>query len=145
MPNHPVSPSARSGQLGPVASIRDHLFRWRLVELKSLSLSRSATVRRKPRRRDLTLIALTPRPHCGILTLPASNPPGAMRSTLAVVGLSRDEIFARMKAFSANDIDWRRGRSPLYVFKANDEIADPDCHFRRFCWLGGGGVGHVSI
>lgn len=45
-----------------------------------------------------------------------------MRSTLAVVGLSRDEIFARMKAFSANDIDWRRGRSPLYVFKANDEI-----------------------
>ena len=28
-----------------------------------------------------------------------------------------------MKAFSAGDIDWRSGRSPLYVFKANDEIA----------------------
>jgi len=28
-----------------------------------------------------------------------------------------------MKAFSARDIDWRRGRSPLYVFKANDQIA----------------------
>jgi glutamate/tyrosine decarboxylase-like PLP-dependent enzyme len=38
-------------------------------------------------------------------------------------GLSRDEIFARMRALSAGDIDWRRGRSPLYVFKANDEIA----------------------
>jgi sphinganine-1-phosphate aldolase len=46
-----------------------------------------------------------------------------MRSTLPAVGLSRDEIFARMKDFSANDIDWRRGRAPLYVFKANDEIA----------------------
>jgi sphinganine-1-phosphate aldolase len=46
-----------------------------------------------------------------------------MRSTLPTVGLSRDEIFAHMKALSAGDIDWRRGRVPLYVFKANDEIA----------------------
>ena len=46
-----------------------------------------------------------------------------MRSVLPAVGLSRDEIFARMKAFSAGDIDWRRGRVPLYVFKANDEVA----------------------
>ena len=42
---------------------------------------------------------------------------------LPAKGLSRDEIFARMRALSAGDIDWRRGRSPLYVFKANDEIA----------------------
>ncbi len=28
-----------------------------------------------------------------------------------------------MKALSADDVDWRRGRVPLYVFKANDEIA----------------------
>ena len=28
-----------------------------------------------------------------------------------------------MKALSAGDIDWRRGRVPLYVFKASDEIA----------------------
>src|SRR5260221_4463141 len=46
-----------------------------------------------------------------------------MRTTLPAVGLSRDEIFARMNALSASDIDWRRGRVPLYVFKANDEIA----------------------
>jgi sphinganine-1-phosphate aldolase len=46
-----------------------------------------------------------------------------MRSALPAVGISRDEIFARMKALSVDDIDWRRGRSPLYVFKANDGIA----------------------
>lgn len=46
-----------------------------------------------------------------------------MRSALPAAGLSRAEIFARMKALSADDIDWRRGRVPLYVFKANDEIA----------------------
>jgi glutamate/tyrosine decarboxylase-like PLP-dependent enzyme len=45
------------------------------------------------------------------------------RIALPTVGLSRSEIFARMKAFSADDIDWRRGRVPLYVFKANDDIA----------------------
>ncbi len=46
-----------------------------------------------------------------------------MRTQLPIVGISRDEIFSRMKAFSAGDIDWRRGRVPLYVFKASDEIA----------------------
>ena len=46
-----------------------------------------------------------------------------MRSSLPTIGLSRDEIFERMKALSAYDIEWRRGRVPLYVFKANDEIA----------------------
>jgi len=46
-----------------------------------------------------------------------------MRSALPAVGISRGEVFARMKAFAADDIDWRRGRVPLYVFKANDEIA----------------------
>ena len=28
-----------------------------------------------------------------------------------------------MRALAADDIDWRRGRVPLYVFKANDDIA----------------------
>ena len=46
-----------------------------------------------------------------------------MRTQLPIVGIPRDEIFSRMKALSAGDIDWRRGRVPLYVFKANDEIA----------------------
>jgi len=47
----------------------------------------------------------------------------SVRSALPSVGLSRAEIFARMKTLSAGDIDWRRGRVPLYVFKASDEIA----------------------
>ncbi|HEX8013073.1 MAG TPA: aminotransferase class V-fold PLP-dependent enzyme [Casimicrobiaceae bacterium] len=46
-----------------------------------------------------------------------------MRPALPAAGLSRAEIFARMKALAAGDVDWRRGRVPLYVFKANDEIA----------------------
>src|SRR5689334_14862804 len=46
-----------------------------------------------------------------------------MRSALPPIGLPSAEIFARMKALSAGDIDWRHGRVPLYVFKANDEIA----------------------
>jgi sphinganine-1-phosphate aldolase len=45
------------------------------------------------------------------------------RSSLPAVGLAREEIFARMKQYAASDIDWRHGRVPLYVFKANDEIA----------------------
>ena len=46
-----------------------------------------------------------------------------MRSALPAAGMARPELFARMKAFAADDIDWRRGRVPLYVFKANDDIA----------------------
>jgi sphinganine-1-phosphate aldolase len=46
-----------------------------------------------------------------------------MRSALPPVGLPSAEIFARMKALSAGDIDWRHGRVPLYVFKASEEIA----------------------
>jgi glutamate/tyrosine decarboxylase-like PLP-dependent enzyme len=44
-------------------------------------------------------------------------------SGLPAKGLAREEIFERMRALSAGDIDWRRGRSPLYVFRASDEIA----------------------
>jgi sphinganine-1-phosphate aldolase len=46
-----------------------------------------------------------------------------MRDALPAVGLARDEIFARMEAYAAGDVDWRRGRVPLYVFKASDDIA----------------------
>jgi glutamate/tyrosine decarboxylase-like PLP-dependent enzyme len=45
-------------------------------------------------------------------------------STLPAFGLSRDEIFARLSDYSAGDVDWRRGRVPLYVFKANDAVAE---------------------
>src|SRR5512138_1716586 len=43
--------------------------------------------------------------------------------SLPPTGLPRDEIFRRMHEMSAGDIDWRRGRTPLYVFKANDDVA----------------------
>ena len=46
-----------------------------------------------------------------------------MRCSLPPIGLGREEIFTRMKGFAAGDIDWRRGRVPLYVFKASDDIA----------------------
>ena len=44
-----------------------------------------------------------------------------MRATLPAAGLSREVIFRRMRELSADDVDWRRGRSPLYVFKGDDE------------------------
>lgn len=46
-----------------------------------------------------------------------------MRYSLPSDGHSREEIFARMTAYASGDLDWRRGRVPLYVFKANDSIA----------------------
>ena len=46
-----------------------------------------------------------------------------MRAALPETGLPREEIFARMDAYCADDVDWRRGRVPLYVFKASDEIS----------------------
>ena len=64
-----------------------------------------------------------------------------MRATLPPRGLPRDEIFARMRAMSAQDIDWRHGRTPLYVFKATDEIAalGRDAYFEFFTENGLGG------
>jgi glutamate/tyrosine decarboxylase-like PLP-dependent enzyme len=64
-----------------------------------------------------------------------------MRATLPPLGLPRDEIFARMRAMSAQDIDWRHGRTPLYVFKATDEIAalGRDAFFEFFTENGLGG------
>jgi sphinganine-1-phosphate aldolase len=46
-----------------------------------------------------------------------------------------------MKAYAADDVDWRRGRVPLYVFKANDEIAaiGRDAFFEFFTENGLGG------
>jgi glutamate/tyrosine decarboxylase-like PLP-dependent enzyme len=46
-----------------------------------------------------------------------------MRSELPAQGWTRDAIFRRMRELSAGDVDWRRGRTPLYVFKATDEVA----------------------
>lgn len=46
-----------------------------------------------------------------------------MRPELPAAGWTRDDIFRRMRALAAGDIDWRSGRTPLYVFKATDEVA----------------------
>jgi len=46
-----------------------------------------------------------------------------MRSSLPASGMARADIFRCMREYSARDVDWRRGRTPLYVFKADDEVA----------------------
>jgi glutamate/tyrosine decarboxylase-like PLP-dependent enzyme len=57
-----------------------------------------------------------------------------MRNALPTTGLARDEILARMEAYAGGDIDWRRGRVPLYVFKANEDIGElgREAYFRFF-------------
>jgi sphinganine-1-phosphate aldolase len=64
-----------------------------------------------------------------------------MRPELPALGWSRDDIFRRMRELSAGDVDWRRGRTPLYVFKATDEIAaiGRDAFFEFFTENGLGG------
>ncbi len=64
-----------------------------------------------------------------------------MRSALPAVGLSRAEIFDRLEAYAADAVDWRNGRVPLYVFKADDEIAalGRDAFVRFFSENGLGG------
>jgi sphinganine-1-phosphate aldolase len=64
-----------------------------------------------------------------------------MRSELPPTGWSRDDVFRAMRELSAGDIDWRRGRTPLYVFKATDEIAaiGRDAFFEFFTENGLGG------
>jgi sphinganine-1-phosphate aldolase len=39
-------------------------------------------------------------------------------------GLPWEDIEKALHAYRREDIDWRRGRAPLYVFYANDEIAE---------------------
>jgi glutamate/tyrosine decarboxylase-like PLP-dependent enzyme len=46
-----------------------------------------------------------------------------MRKTLPEAGIERKAIFERMAEMSAQDIDWRRGRAPLYVFKGDEQAS----------------------
>ena len=64
-----------------------------------------------------------------------------MRPELPPTGWSRDDIFRGMRELSAGDVDWRRGRTPLYVFKATDEITaiGRDAFFEFFTENGLGG------
>ena len=39
-------------------------------------------------------------------------------------GRPRAEVMAQLKGMSAGDADWKRGRVPLYVFKATEEAAE---------------------
>ena len=36
-------------------------------------------------------------------------------------GWSRDQVMASLKDYKKDDIDWRHGRAPMYVFYADDE------------------------
>lgn len=47
-----------------------------------------------------------------------------MKMTLPKSGLPRSELRAKWEGYRANDIDWRRGRAPLYVFYAGEDVLD---------------------
>lgn len=57
-----------------------------------------------------------------------------MRKTLPDRGRSRDQIFSDMREMKSRDVDWQHGRTPLYVFKASDEIYEVgrDAYFEFF-------------
>ncbi|MSP89807.1 MAG: aspartate aminotransferase family protein [Alphaproteobacteria bacterium] len=45
-----------------------------------------------------------------------------MRTKLPAQGRARGSVFDQMREMAAGDADWRNGRVPLYVFKANEEV-----------------------
>ena len=45
-----------------------------------------------------------------------------MAARLPELGRSGDEVLAELREMKGLDADWRHGRVPLYVFKANDEV-----------------------
>lgn len=47
-----------------------------------------------------------------------------MRKRLPETGRTHDVILAEMREMKGGDIDWQRGRAPLFVFKATDELHD---------------------
>jgi glutamate/tyrosine decarboxylase-like PLP-dependent enzyme len=57
-------------------------------------------------------------------------------------GWSRDRVMASLRSFKEDDIDWRHGRAPLYVFYADDEhhelLKDAYCEYFSENVLGAG-------
>jgi glutamate/tyrosine decarboxylase-like PLP-dependent enzyme len=47
-----------------------------------------------------------------------------MRKTLPTKGTPKEEILAELREMKSGDADWRGGRSPMYIFKATDELSD---------------------
>jgi sphinganine-1-phosphate aldolase len=45
-----------------------------------------------------------------------------MRIPFPKNGRSQDEILAAMRSLKSGDIDWKRGRAPLYVFDAGEDV-----------------------
>ncbi|MBM3596620.1 MAG: aspartate aminotransferase family protein [Alphaproteobacteria bacterium] len=45
-----------------------------------------------------------------------------MRTKLPEQGRGRQAVFDQMRDMAKSDADWRHGRVPLYVFKANDDV-----------------------
>lgn len=44
-----------------------------------------------------------------------------MRKSMPETGRSQDEVLAQLRSMKENDIDWKRGRAPLYVFDAGED------------------------
>ena len=57
-----------------------------------------------------------------------------MRVSLPATGRTKDSVLAEMREMKAKDIDWQHGRSPLFVFKATDELYEVgrDAYFEFF-------------
>ena len=47
-----------------------------------------------------------------------------MRKQLPAQGRKPKDVLAEMRSFKAEDCDWKSGRAPLFVFKADDELAE---------------------
>ncbi|MBW8637304.1 aminotransferase class V-fold PLP-dependent enzyme [Hoeflea sp. WL0058] len=45
-----------------------------------------------------------------------------MRISFPEHGLSKSEVLASMQALKSGDIDWKRGRAPLYVFDGGEDV-----------------------
>lgn len=45
-----------------------------------------------------------------------------MRVSFPEHGLSKSEVLASMQALKSGDIDWKRGRAPLYVFDGGEDV-----------------------
>lgn len=57
-----------------------------------------------------------------------------MRVSLPATGRPKESVLAEMREMKTKDIDWQHGRSPLFVFKATDELYEVgrDAYFEFF-------------
>lgn len=46
------------------------------------------------------------------------------RKTMPEFGKSQEAVLSELRALKGGDIDWKGGKSPLFVFKANDDVSE---------------------